>query len=87
MFKLHPTVKPVGLLSDILLDASSPGGIVLDTFGGSGSTLIACEKTKRKARIIEIDERYCDAIIYRWEKFTGEKANLVVKGGDNNEER
>ena len=87
LFKLHPTVKPVGLLSDILLDASSPGGIVLDTFGGSGSTLIACEKTKRKARIIEIDERYCDAIIYRWEKFTGEKANLVVKGGDNNEER
>ena len=78
LFKLHPTVKPVGLLSDILLDASSPGGIVLDCFGGSGSTLIACEKTKRKARLIELDEKYCNAIIYRWEKLTGRKAELKL---------
>ena len=81
LFKLHPTVKPVGLLSDILLDASSPGGIVLDCFGGSGSTLIACEKTKRKARLIELDEKYCNAIIYRWEKLTGRKAELKLNFG------
>ena len=80
-FKLHPTVKPVGLLSDILLDASSPGGIVLDCFGGSGSTLIACEKTKRKVRLIELDEKYCNAIIYRWEKLTGRKAELKLNFG------
>lgn len=81
LFKLHPTVKPVSLLSDILLDASSPGSIVLDCFGGSGSTLIACEKTKRKARLIELDEQYCNAIIYRWEKLTGCKAELKMNFG------
>ena len=81
LFKLHPTVKPVSLLSDILLDASSPRSIVLDYFGGSGSTLIACEKTKHKARLIELDEQYCNAIIYRWEKLTGCKAELKMNFG------
>lgn len=75
--KLHPTVKPVGLLADILLDASKRGDIVLDPFGGSGSTLLAAERTGRKARIIEIDPHYCDVTIYRWEKMTGAKASLV----------
>lgn len=75
--KLHPTVKPVALIMDALLDCSSPYGIVLDSFGGSGSTLIAAERTKRKARIIEIEPKYCDVILYRWEKLTGKKAELV----------
>ena len=72
--RLHPTVKPVGLLADILLDASPRKGLVLDPFGGSGSTLLAAERTGRHARIIEIDPHYCDVIIYRWEQQTGKKA-------------
>ena len=67
----------MGLLADILLDASKRGDIVLDPFGGSGSTLLAAERTGRKARIIEIDPHYCDVTIYRWEKMTGAKASLV----------
>lgn len=77
---LHPTVKPVGLLADILLDASPRKGLVLDPFGGSGSTLLAAERTGRRARIIEIDPHYCDVIIYRWEQQTGKKA-VCVEGG------
>lgn len=80
--KLHPTVKPVAMIMDALLDCSSPSGIVLDSFGGSGSTLIAAERTKRKARIIEIEPKYCDVILYRWEKFTGKKAELIENKGD-----
>lgn len=78
--RLHPTVKPVGLLADILLDASPRKGLVLDPFGGSGSTLLAAERTGRQARIIEIDPHYCDVIIYRWEQQTGKKA-VCVEGG------
>lgn len=73
---LHPTVKPVGLLADVLLDASVRKGIVLDPFGGSGSTLLAAQRTGREARLIEIDPRYCDVILYRWEQQTGKKAVL-----------
>lgn len=73
---LHPTVKPVGLLADVLLDASARKGIVLDPFGGSGSTLLAAQRTGREARLIEIDPRYCDVILYRWEQQTGKKAVL-----------
>ena len=75
--KLHPTVKPVGLLADILLDASKRGDIVLDPFGGSGSTLLAAERTGRKARLLEIEPHYCDVTIYRWEKMTKQKAKLL----------
>ena len=53
------------------------GGVVLDVFGGSGSTLIACEKTNRKCRMMELDQKYCDVIIKRWEDFTGKKAELI----------
>lgn len=74
---LHPTVKPVGLLADILLDASPRKGIVLDPFGGSGSTLLAVERTGRQGRIIEIDPHYCDVIIYRWEQQTSKKAVCI----------
>jgi DNA modification methylase len=71
---MHPTVKPVELMADAMLDCSKRGGIVLDCFGGSGSTLIAAEKTARKARLIEIDPKYCDVIVKRWQELTGKQA-------------
>lgn len=77
---MHPTVKPVALIADAIRDCSRRGEIVLDGFGGSGSTLIAAEKTGRSARLIEFDERYCDTIIRRWEAFTGKKARLAEFG-------
>lgn len=76
---LHPTVKPVGLLADIILDASSRKGIVLDPFGGSGSTLLAAERTGRQARIIEIDPHYCDVILYRYEQMGGKELKLLQR--------
>lgn len=76
---MHPTVKPVALVMDAIKDCSKHGDIILDPFGGSGTTLIAAEKTGRKANLIEIDPLYCDVIVKRWEKLTGEKA--VYGGG------
>jgi DNA modification methylase len=70
----HPTMKPVDLISYPILNSSRAGEIVLDTFGGSGSTLIACAKHGRQARLLEIDPKYCDVIIRRWEAWSGEKA-------------
>lgn len=78
--KLHPTVKTTAMLMDMLLDCSNPKDIVLDCFGGSGSTLIAAERTGRSAAIIELSPDYCDVIIARWEKETGKKAELLLKG-------
>ncbi len=75
---MHPTVKPVALIADAIRDCSRRGEIVLDCFGGSGSTLIAAEKTGRNARLIEYDPLYCDTIIRRWEKFTGKRTTLAV---------
>jgi len=72
----HPTQKPVELSSRAIKNSSKPQNTVLDIFGGSGSTLIACEKLNRKARIMELDPVYCDVIIKRWENFTGKKAEL-----------
>ena len=80
LLKLHPTVKPVAMLADILLDASKPNGIVLDPFGGSGSTLIAAEHTNRRARLIELDPKYVDVIIQRWQAYTGQDAVLESTG-------
>ena len=77
LLKLHPTVKSVPLIHDLILDTSSQNDIVLDCFGGSGSTLIAAERCKRRARLIEIDPHYCDVIIYRWQKETGKTAKFV----------
>ena len=68
---MHPTVKPVALVADAILDCSQRGDIVLDSFGGSGTTLIACERTGRKARLMEIDPGYCDQTIRRWQTLTG----------------
>lgn len=73
----HPTVKPVALIADAIRDCSRRGEIVLDGFGGSGSTLIAAEKTGRSSRLIEFDPIYCDTIVRRWELFTGKKAKLA----------
>lgn len=77
---LHPTVKPVGLLADVILDASPRKGIILDPFGGSGSTLLAAERTGRQARIIEIDPHYCDVILYRYEQMGGKEIKLIHQG-------
>ena len=71
---MHPTVKPVALIADAVRDCSRRGEIVLDGFGGSGSTLIAAEKTGRSSRLLEYDPTYCDTIIRRWELFTGKRA-------------
>ncbi|MAF68665.1 MAG: DNA methylase N-4 [Micavibrio sp.] len=68
---LHPTVKPTNLVQDAILDCSNRGDIILDPFGGSGTTIIAAEKSERKARLIEIDPKYCDVILRRWQNLTG----------------
>ena len=70
----HPTMKPVRLFGYQMANSSLPGNIILDTFGGSGTTMIAAEQLGRKARLMELDPHYCDVIIARWEKLTGEKA-------------
>lgn len=75
--KLHPTMKPIELCEKGIKNSSAPDEIVLDLFGGSGSTLIACEKLNRKCRMMEIDPVYCQVIIDRWEGFTGDKASQV----------
>lgn len=77
---MHPTVKPVAMVAEAIRDCSRRGGIILDPFGGSGTTLIACEKTGRHARLIEIDPRYVDVTIHRWQNLTGRKAVLVSTG-------
>jgi DNA modification methylase len=77
---LHPTMKPVELVEKAIDDGSQVNGIVLDLFGGSGSTMIASEKKNRVCRMMELDPKYCDVIIKRWEDFTGEKAILESTG-------
>jgi DNA modification methylase len=77
---LHPTMKPVALVERAIRNSSKTRDIVLDPFGGSGSTLIACEKTGRHARLIELDPRYCDVIVRRWQAWTGEHATLEGDG-------
>jgi DNA modification methylase len=74
---LHPTVKPVAMIADAIKDVSSRAGIVLDCFGGSGSTLIAAHKTGRQARLIELDPIYVDRIIHRWEQHAKDDAVLA----------
>lgn len=76
--KLHSTVKPTSMIMDIILDSTNIGETVLDAFGGSGSTLIAAEQTGRKARIIELNPRYCDVIIARWEALTRQKHKIIL---------
>jgi DNA modification methylase len=73
---MHPTVKPVALIADVIKDASRRSNLVLDPFAGSGSTIIAAEKTGRQARALEIDPHYVDLIIQRWQSYTGTPALL-----------
>jgi hypothetical protein len=77
---LHPTVKPVAMIADAVKDVSRRGGIALDLFGGSGSTLIAAHKTGRRARVCELDPTYCDRILRRWEIFAKDDAELIACG-------
>lgn len=74
---MHPTMKPVALVEKFIKNSSRHGGTVLDPFGGSGSTLIACEKHGRHCRTIELDQKFCDCIITRWQEYTGLEATRV----------
>jgi DNA modification methylase len=80
LLAMHPTVKPVALVADVIKDASARGDLVLDAFGGSGSTLMAAEKTGRRAALIEIDPLYVDVAIRRWQAFAGGKAFCASSG-------
>lgn len=75
--ELHPTTKPVRLISRLIINSSKPGEAILDPFGGSGTTIIAAEQLNRRCYMMELDPHYCDVIIDRWEKFTGQKARRV----------
>jgi DNA modification methylase len=77
---LHPTMKPVGLVERAIRNSSPRGGLVLDPFGGSGTTLIAAERTGRKAALLELDPRYVDVIVQRWQAETGREAVLDGDG-------
>jgi DNA modification methylase len=77
---LHPTMKPVALVERAIRNSSKTQDMVLDPFADSGSTLIACEKAGRQARLIELDPGYCDVIIRRWQEWTGEQATLEGSG-------
>jgi DNA modification methylase len=89
---LHPTMKPVELVERAIRNSSKGRDTVLDPFGGSGTTLIACEKSGRQARVIELDPKYCDVIVTRWQEFTGKQAMHAENGhafadtGKSNEE-
>jgi DNA modification methylase len=78
--RIHPTAKPVELIERALLNSSKAGDLVADLFGGSGSTLIACERRNRKTRLMEIDPRYADCIVRRWQEYTGNRAALEGDG-------
>jgi DNA modification methylase len=78
---MHPTVKPVQMIADAIQDCSGRGDIILDLFGGSGSTIIAAHKTGRRGHLCELDPIYCDRIISRWEAYAKDEAELVVREG------
>jgi DNA modification methylase len=75
--RLHPTMKPVELIERALLNSSKAGDLVADLFGGSGSTMIACERRNRNARLMELDPKYTDVIVKRWQDYTGQQATLA----------
>lgn len=78
--ELHPTTKPVALITKAITNSSDKGSIVVDLFGGSGSTMIACQETGRIARLCELDPKFVDVIVRRWENFTGKQATLGSTG-------
>jgi len=77
---MHPTVKPTPLIADAIKDCSGRGDVVLDAFCGSGTILIACERTGRQARAIELDALYVDVALRRWQAYTGKSATLASTG-------
>ena len=77
---LHPTVKPATMIADAILDVTRRGDIVLDSFLGSGATLMACERTGRRCHGIELDPLYVDVIVRRWQTYTGDKASHLEAG-------
>jgi DNA modification methylase len=77
---LHPTMKPVELVERCIRNSSKPGQTVLDPFGGSGTTLIAAEKSGRQARLMELDPKYVDVIVRRWQDWTGQEARREADG-------
>lgn len=77
--KIHPTMKPIGLFDYQIKNNTKEGDVVLDLFNGSGTTIMACEQNKRLARCMELDPRYVDAAINRWEQFTGNKAEKIAE--------
>jgi DNA modification methylase len=78
--RIHPTAKPVEFVERALVNSSKAGDLVVDLFGGSGSTLIGCERRGRKARLMEIDPKYADCIVKRWKDYTGKEAILEGDG-------
>ena len=76
----HPTVKPIGMVADAILDVTRRGDIVLDPFLGSGTTLMACERTGRRCRGLELDPLYVDVIVRRWQAYAGAEARLAETG-------
>lgn len=79
----HPTMKPVRLFAWLIRNSSRPGESVCDLFGGSGTTIVACEQLNRKAYVMEYDPKYCDVIIKRWEALTGQTANKIQRENKN----
>ena len=75
--RVHPTQKPIRMLSEVITRFTDPGDVILDVFGGSGSTLMACEQVHRRCLMMELDPHYCSVIIDRWETYTGSKAQKV----------
>jgi DNA modification methylase len=78
--RLHPTMKPIELIERALLNSRKRGDLVLDLFGGSGSTLIACQKAGVSARLLELDPKYADVIVQRWQDYAGQSATLDADG-------
>ena len=78
--RTQPTQKPVKMIGEIMSDFTKEGDIVLDAFGGSGTTMVAAEQLGRKCRMMELDPHYCDVIIARWEQLTGLKAERIEDG-------
>jgi len=78
--KYHPTTKPLGLIRNIILNSTQINEVVCDPFLGSGTTLLACEQTKRKCIGFEIDPEYCQLIVNRWQKINGGKAEIIKEG-------
>ncbi|ALN83045.1 DNA-methyltransferase [Lysobacter antibioticus] len=77
---LHPTMKPVALVERAIRNSSKSRDLILDPFGGSGTTMIACKKTARRARLIELDPKYADVIVRRWQDHTGQAATRQSDG-------